>query len=259
MNTNISHQIQRSRDHDFATSKSLSSIAIVFVDINFTALYSDCLTATDSVVFRRSICVMVKAGINEMCESDVLGCVWPECCCWSRRVIRRGSVSRSCCSETTAERNTAAVSKPACKPHHASTGDSSASAYIRADGGVLARVTLHAGARRTFGQSCGVLLLLPLTHDGLTSQPLAHGLLVTRSNLLVHLRRRAGLRSSCVRLVSGSNSDLCSPLCALWGSCWSDSVPEGRARPPYAETAPRRRNTPDEAAPPPRTPAQQRH
>uniref|UniRef100_A0A9J7XX32 Serine/arginine-rich splicing factor 9 n=2 Tax=Cyprinidae TaxID=7953 RepID=A0A9J7XX32_CYPCA len=118
-------------------------------------------------------------------------------------------------SETTAERNTQAFSKAACSTHCTYTGLSSASAYIRADGGVLARLAVHAGAGRTFGQSCGVLLLLPLTHDGLTSQPLAHGLLVTRSNLLVHLRRRAGLRSSCVRLVSGSSSDLCSPLCAL--------------------------------------------
>lgn len=68
-------------------------------------------------------------------------------------------------------------------------GDSSVNIYIRADGGVLARSTVHAGAGRAFSQSGGMLFLLTLTHDGFTSQPLAHGLLVTRSNLLVHLER----------------------------------------------------------------------
>lgn len=68
-------------------------------------------------------------------------------------------------------------------------GDSSVNIYIRADGGVLARSAVHAGAGRAFSQSGGVLLLLTLTHDGFTSQPLAHGLLITRSNLLIHLER----------------------------------------------------------------------
>ncbi len=72
-------------------------------------------------------------------------------------------------------------------------------AYIRADAGVLARAAVHAGARRTFGQSRSMQLLLPLTHDSFTSQPLAHGLLITGSNLLIHLQRTPALRVGLVK------------------------------------------------------------
>lgn len=71
--------------------------------------------------------------------------------------------------------------------------------YIGADGGVLPRL---AGTRRTFSQRSGVLFLLTLSHDGLASQPLAHGLLVTGSDLLIHLQRTARLQIGvcfCVR------------------------------------------------------------
>lgn len=69
--------------------------------------------------------------------------------------------------------------------------EASVNIYIGADGGVLPQ---FAGTHRTLSQSSGVLFLLTLSHDGLTSQPLAHGLLVTGSDLLVHLKRTARLQ-----------------------------------------------------------------
>lgn len=50
--------------------------------------------------------------------------------------------------------------------------------------------TVHARTRGALGQGCGVLLFLPLTHNLLTAEPLAHGLLVARSDLFIHLEVR---------------------------------------------------------------------
>lgn len=47
---------------------------------------------------------------------------------------------------------------------------------------------VQAGAGGALGQGCGVLLFLPLTHNLLAAEPLAHGLLVARSDPLIHLQ-----------------------------------------------------------------------
>lgn len=65
--------------------------------------------------------------------------------------------------------------------------------HLIADGVIedhlLAR-TVHACTRGALCQCCDVLLFLPLTNNLLAAEPLAHGLLVAPSDLLVHLEPR---------------------------------------------------------------------
>lgn len=71
------------------------------------------------------------------------------------------------------------------------TGDTGL--HLIADGVIedhLLTGTVHACTRGALCQCCDVLLLLPLTDNLLAAEPLAHGLLVARSHLLVHLQVR---------------------------------------------------------------------
>lgn len=50
-------------------------------------------------------------------------------------------------------------------------------------------VGIQTGPGGALGQSCCVRLLLPLPDDGLAAQPLRHGVLVARADLVVGLQR----------------------------------------------------------------------
>lgn len=62
--------------------------------------------------------------------------------------------------------------------------------HLIADGAIedhLLTRTVHACTRGALCQRCDVLFFLPLTNYLLAAEPLAHGLLVARSDLFVHL------------------------------------------------------------------------
>lgn len=65
--------------------------------------------------------------------------------------------------------------------------------HLVADGGISVHhpldVGVQAGPRGALGQGCRMRFLLPLADDGLAAQPLRHGVLVARADLVVGLRR----------------------------------------------------------------------
>lgn len=72
--------------------------------------------------------------------------------------------------------------------------------HLVADSGVvmdhLLAGAVHTGPRGTLSQGCSVLLLLPLADDLLAAQPLAHGLLIAHSDLLIHLEGEVSVQRS---------------------------------------------------------------